>query len=248
MGCQTAIARTIHAKGGDYLLSLKGNQTRLHDDIRTFFADAETRAFRDLPHTTAETVDGDHGRIEVRRTWATDDLAWLTARRRWPGLRSGTLTTALTANPIGPTGPPPARSRLARRSRRTVGALRAVGRRRRTDALRAEPGADRVAEDPRAVGAQPLPIEQQYRELKDELGLDHFEGGTYPGWAHHTALTAAALTFLQLERRRSADEPRPTLPAVRAWMREIAAIQYVVGNNQLFSLALSFRRNPPLRR
>jgi SRSO17 transposase len=92
------------------------------------------------------------------------------------------------------------------------------------------------------------PIEQQYRELKDELGLDHFEGGTYPGWAHHTALTAAALTFLQLERRRSADEPRPTLPAVRAWMREIAAIQYVAGNNQRLSLALSFRRNPPLRR
>lgn len=88
MGCQTAIARTIHAKGGDYVLSLKGNQTRLHDDIRTLFADAETRAFRDLPHTTAETVDGDHGRIEVRRAWATEDLAWLADRRRWPGLRS----------------------------------------------------------------------------------------------------------------------------------------------------------------
>ena len=25
------------------------------------------------------------------------------------------------------------------------------------------------------------PIEQQYRELKDELGLDHFDGRTYPG-------------------------------------------------------------------
>jgi SRSO17 transposase len=92
------------------------------------------------------------------------------------------------------------------------------------------------------------PIEQQYRELKDELGLDHFEGRTYPGWAHHTVLTAAAFTFLELERRRSPDEPRPTLPCVRAWMREIAAILYFVGNDQLFDLALSFRRNPPLRR
>jgi len=88
MGCQTAIARAMHAKGGDYVLSLKGNHTRLHADIRTLFADAETRAFRDWPHTTAETVDGDHGRIEVRRAWATDDLAWLVDRRRWPGLRS----------------------------------------------------------------------------------------------------------------------------------------------------------------
>jgi SRSO17 transposase len=92
------------------------------------------------------------------------------------------------------------------------------------------------------------PIEQQYRDLKDELGLDHFEGRTYPGWAHHTVLTAAAFTFLQLERRRSADAPRPTLPAVRAWMREIVALQYFAGNRPLFNLALSFQRNPPLRR
>lgn len=92
------------------------------------------------------------------------------------------------------------------------------------------------------------PIEQQYRELKDELGLDHFEGRTYPGWSHHTALTAVAFTFLQRERRRSPDQPRPTLPTVRTWMREIAAILYFVGNDQLFDLALSFRRNPPLRR
>ena len=88
MGCQTAIARAIHAKGGDYVLSLKGNQTRLHDDIRLFFADAQAHAFRGIPHTTVETVDGDHGRIEVRRAWATDDLAWLADRARWPGLRS----------------------------------------------------------------------------------------------------------------------------------------------------------------
>ena len=92
------------------------------------------------------------------------------------------------------------------------------------------------------------PIEQQYRELKDELGLDHFEGRTYPGWAHHMVLTAAAFVFLQLERRRSQDAPRPTLPAVRAWLREIVAIQYFVGNEELFNMAVSFHRNPPLRR
>lgn len=88
MGCQTAIAQAIQAKGGDYVLSLKGNQTLLHDDIRTFFVDAEAHAFAGIPHTTAETVDGDHGRIEVRRAWATDDLAWLDDRPRWSGLRS----------------------------------------------------------------------------------------------------------------------------------------------------------------
>jgi SRSO17 transposase len=92
------------------------------------------------------------------------------------------------------------------------------------------------------------PIEQQYRELKDELGIDHFEGRSYRGWAHHTVLTAMAFTFLQLERRRSADEHRPTLPHVRFWVREIMAVLYVIGNRKLLNLFVSFQRNPPLRR
>jgi SRSO17 transposase len=45
-------------------------------------------------------------------------------------------------------------------------------------------------------------IEHDYRELKDALGLDHFEGRTYPGWNHHVTLVAVAQAFLTLERRR----------------------------------------------
>jgi SRSO17 transposase len=92
------------------------------------------------------------------------------------------------------------------------------------------------------------PIEQQYRELKDELGIDHFEGRSYQGWAHHTVLTAVAFTFLQLERRRAPEETRPTLPVVRWWVREIMAVLYVVSNRKLLNLMASFQRNPPLRR
>jgi len=92
------------------------------------------------------------------------------------------------------------------------------------------------------------PIEQQYRELTDELGIDHFEGRSYRGWTHHTVLTAIAFTFLQLERRRSDDESRPTLPTVRLWVREIMAVLYVVTNRTLLNLLVSFQRNPPLRR
>lgn len=91
-------------------------------------------------------------------------------------------------------------------------------------------------------------IEQQYREFKDELGIDHFEGRSYRGWSHHTLLTAIAFTFLQLERRRDAAEPRPTLPHVRLWVREIMAVLYVVSNRNLMNLIVSFQRNPPLRR
>jgi len=93
------------------------------------------------------------------------------------------------------------------------------------------------------------PIEQQYRELKDELGVDHFEGRSYRGWTHHTVLTAVAFTFLQLERQRhDADAPRPTLPHVREWVREIVAVLYIINNRKLLNLMDSFRRNPPLRR
>ena len=45
-------------------------------------------------------------------------------------------------------------------------------------------------------------IEQDYRELKDALGLDHFEGRSYRGWNHHVTLVSVAQAFLTLERRR----------------------------------------------
>jgi len=43
-------------------------------------------------------------------------------------------------------------------------------------------------------------IEHDYRELKDALGLDHFEGRSYPGWHHHVTLVSLAHGFLTLER------------------------------------------------
>jgi SRSO17 transposase len=46
-------------------------------------------------------------------------------------------------------------------------------------------------------------IEQDYRELKDELGLDHFEGRSYTGWYHHVTLVSMAYAFLTLERLRT---------------------------------------------
>jgi SRSO17 transposase len=51
-------------------------------------------------------------------------------------------------------------------------------------------------------------IEQDDRELKGALGLDHFEGRSWPGWHHHVTLVAVAHGFLTLERLR-----RPRLAA-----------------------------------
>jgi len=62
-------------------------------------------------------------------------------------------------------------------------------------------------------------IEQQYQQLKTELGLDHFEGRTYPGWNRHVALTAVAYAFLQRERIRR--DPAVTFETIRAIVQEI---------------------------
>ena len=51
-------------------------------------------------------------------------------------------------------------------------------------------------------------IELDYRQLKGELGLDHYEGRSYRGFHHHTALVTCAHAFLTLERL-DPKAPRP---------------------------------------
>ena len=52
-------------------------------------------------------------------------------------------------------------------------------------------------------------IEHDYRELKDALGLDHFEGRSFRGWHHHVTLVSIAHAFLTLERL----DPKADAPA-----------------------------------
>ena len=46
-------------------------------------------------------------------------------------------------------------------------------------------------------------IEMDYREMKQELGLDHYEGRHWLGWHHHVTLVSVAYAFLQAERART---------------------------------------------
>lgn len=90
MGCQSALAAQIVTGGGDYVLALKDNQPALHELVAHHF----TVVAEDVAGLTQDrhtTIGKDHGRLEVRRCWATDDpavLAWLDSERAWPGLRS----------------------------------------------------------------------------------------------------------------------------------------------------------------
>ena len=45
-------------------------------------------------------------------------------------------------------------------------------------------------------------IERTYQDLKGELGLDHYEGRSYPGWHHHISVVLASYAFIVAERSR----------------------------------------------
>ena len=80
MGTQTAIAETILAKGGDYVLALKANRPATHAEVQAFFADPPP----DMIAGVHDTTDNDHGRLEHRRHLVCHDVGWLFSDRRYP--------------------------------------------------------------------------------------------------------------------------------------------------------------------
>ncbi len=84
-------------------------------------------------------------------------------------------------------------------------------------------------------------IEQQYQELKDELGLDHFEGRSLAGWQRHVVLTALAYAWLQLERRRRGAQ-LPSLPVARAIITEILTAHFFVTHPHYLNTMLKLRQ------
>jgi predicted transposase YbfD/YdcC len=89
MGCQKTLAEQITTQGGDYVLALKANHGTLHHNVAGQFAAHRAHGFAHLPHSYFETLDKDHGRIEVRRHWiAALTPDWAAERDLWPGLHS----------------------------------------------------------------------------------------------------------------------------------------------------------------
>jgi predicted transposase YbfD/YdcC len=90
---QREIAAQVIEQGGDYVLALKANQGTLFADVQLFVEDPKT------PLARAESVDGDHGRIEVRQAALSADIAWLQEHHAWPGLRAIGKVTAARETP-----------------------------------------------------------------------------------------------------------------------------------------------------
>ena len=85
MGTQTKIARKIRDKKADYVLALKGNQGQLHTDIQEWFNWADQQQFKAMPHSYAQTVNKNHGRIEIRQCWALSDPRAFEVIRHYEG-------------------------------------------------------------------------------------------------------------------------------------------------------------------
>jgi len=99
MGCQKKIAKEIVEADADYVLALKGNQETVHEEVKSFL-DA-TLLEQQSPRlqgaklsqaaatlASLETVEKDHGRLEIRRYYQSDQLDWFADRLKWEGLKS----------------------------------------------------------------------------------------------------------------------------------------------------------------
>jgi predicted transposase YbfD/YdcC len=79
-GCQTKIADIIVARGGDYLLALKKNQTSLYEQTKKLFDDnknSEVKNESDLRWKLAyycEPPKKSHGRVESRSAWVITEF------------------------------------------------------------------------------------------------------------------------------------------------------------------------------
>ncbi len=87
MGTQKEIANLIIEQGGDYILSLKGNQGNIHQDVEQLFNWGHKTNFENIPHEAYQTINKGHGRIEIRRHWLLSSVEHLIDAHLWSGLK-----------------------------------------------------------------------------------------------------------------------------------------------------------------
>jgi predicted transposase YbfD/YdcC len=85
LSCRREIAEHIVSRGADYLLTLKGNQGKAHDEVRAWFAEHAFDRGADL-RPCLDAFDDTHGRLVRRRVFACPDAGCFATLRGWPGL------------------------------------------------------------------------------------------------------------------------------------------------------------------
>jgi predicted transposase YbfD/YdcC len=106
MGCQKKIAREIIEADADFVLALKGNQETVHQEVKTFLDQTVVeKAAPRLPRVKLspaaaslaswETVEKEHGRLEIRRYYQSAELDWFADQGKWEGLKSVGMVEAI---------------------------------------------------------------------------------------------------------------------------------------------------------
>lgn len=88
LNTQKSIAQQIVTGGGEYLMAVKENHPTLYDCITRHLDEMILEKFKGIDHVYHETTDAGHGRIDIRRVWATGQIDWLSGREEWKKLGS----------------------------------------------------------------------------------------------------------------------------------------------------------------
>jgi predicted transposase YbfD/YdcC len=88
MGCQKEIAQTLIEQEGDYVLALKKNHPNLYQDVVQLFQFAHQQEWKGIEHQFHQTINKDHGRLEIRRHWTMGQTEYLYGAEQWKGLQS----------------------------------------------------------------------------------------------------------------------------------------------------------------
>ena len=90
MGCQKKITDKITEKKADYLISLKGNQKTIHDEVKEVFEhsfDQKHCEYYKIRHVQYDNEIG-HGRIEKRKCYLCTNIDWLSEKSEWTNLNA----------------------------------------------------------------------------------------------------------------------------------------------------------------
>ena len=94
LSCRREVAGHIVSRGADYLLTLKGNQGKVHDEVRAWFAEHAFGRGGDL-RPCLDAFDNAHGRLVRRRVFACPDAGRFATLRDWPGLATVLATETI---------------------------------------------------------------------------------------------------------------------------------------------------------
>ena len=214
-GTSAAFRRALSARGLTWAVGILRLQTVYPADVEVL---PHPRAQRGRPPTHPVTTAARTTAEQALNTPSAATWQAITWRRG----TKGPLTAAFAARRVRVAdGPPNARGQhLPGDEVWLVGERRATGERKFY--LTNHPPDTPLPALAAAIKARWV-CEQAHQQLKEELGLDHFEGRSWAGLHHHALLAMIALAFLQHLRlqqapfgfQRDSPPPHPTLPAIR---------------------------------